>query len=406
MGKIFHPGADSGNDDPLSWSDPYFHGTANFENRQKSWDAVPDTDLVSRPLRDMQVADEAIDRIRELAASDETFFLAVGFHKPHEPFVFPESFFSNYSADSISLPDNDKAPDQMPEVAWSTYSGLRTFQDIEVFNPTGDIGTVLPDDVVKDLRRAYYATVSYIDTLVGKIYDELEAQQLLDDTIISLVGDHGDQLGEHGEWGKRTNFELSTHAPMMIRVPGKTENGIVTEQLVEFVDLFPTLSEAAGLGTIPQCPENSENEALCHEGESLMPLIDNPDTPIKEAAFSQTPSPYPGSGRIMGYTMRTEQYRYTEWVAFRYSTINEPNWNQVSGVELYDHINDSDENFNIAASADPSLVSELSQQLRDGWRKADPTAKRILDVQENTDAENNNEKSLLQRLYYFLSHWK
>ncbi|XP_045187718.2 iduronate 2-sulfatase-like [Mercenaria mercenaria] len=384
MGKIFHPHNDTISDDPISWSEPFFHGVANHENNARSWEAVPESNLTLRPLRDRQLADKAIETIRDIAnaTGDENFFLAVGFRKPHEPFVFPESFLSTYPENLINLPRNQYAPESMPEVAWSTYNGLRRYDDIALYNATGDINTTLPEDVVKELRRAYYCAVTWIDSLVGEIIDELETQGLLNDTIISLVGDHGYQLGEHGEWGKRTNFELSTHAPMMIRIPNVTDAGIQSEQLVEFVDLFPTLVEAAGLGTIPRCSNTSSTTELCHEGSSLMPLVENPDIPIKEAAFSQTPSPYPSSGRVMGYTMRTEQYRYTEWPAFRYDPHYTPNWKKLSGVELYDHEVDPDENINRADDdAYTDIKTNLSLQLRQGWMDAilDPLEKRVLD---------------------------
>lgn len=391
MGKIFHPGSADG-DDPISWSE-YFQGVANHEDKTRSWKAIEEVSLNRRPLRDRQVADKAIEKIRELATGSENFFLAVGFHKPHEPFVFPETYLQYYPEDDIILPSNDMAPVNMPEVAWSPYNGLREYDDIASTNATGEIGTVLPDDKVKELRRAYYAAVSWIDSLVGEILDELERSGLSNNTVISLISDHGYQLGEHGEWGKRTNFELSTHAPMMIHIPGMTDSGIQSDQLVEFVDLFPTLVEAAELDTISQCPEDSSNVLTCHEGTSLIPLVNNPTIALKKAAFSQAESPYPGSGRVMGYTMRTDQYRYTEWATFRYSPYYVANWRaDLSGVELYDHSIDPDENFNLAdEEAYKTIREDLSTKLRTGWRGA---------------LEGTSEKRFLERLISMLLHDK
>ena len=375
IGKIFHPGVASGYDDPISWSEPYFHGVTNHEGTSAMWRAVPDSELESKPLRDRQIADEALKKLRNLAPAAKTgnnFFLAVGFHKPHEPFVFPESFLDYYPENLINLPSNGFPPRKMPEVAWNTYNGLRKYDDIAATGATGEIGTTLPDDMVKKLRRAYYCSVTWIDSLVGEILDELETLGLADNTIISFIGDHGYHLGEHGEWGKRNNFELSTHAPMMIRIPGITDAGIKSDQLVELVDLFPTLAEAAGLDAIPQCPEDSSNIELCHEGMSLYPLIENPSTAIKNAAFSQAKSPYPGYGRFMGYSMRTIRYRYTEWVIYRDDPYFYPRWElDLAGVELYDHDGDPDENFNRAHTrAYECIQEELSKRLRSGWRDA------------------------------------
>lgn len=370
MGKIFHPGSADG-DDPISWSE-YFQGVAYHENKTHSWNAIEEAALVKRPLRDRQVADKAIEKLRDLASETGNFFLAVGFHKPHEPFVFPETYLNYYPEEDISLPTSQNAPSNMPEVAWNTFKSLRSYDDVAATGATGEIGTVLPEYKVKELRRAYYAAVTWIDSLVGEILAELESLGLSDNTVTSLISDHGFLLGEHGEWGKRTNFELSTHTPMMIRIPGLTDAGVTSDKLVEFVDLYPTIVEAAGLGTIPQCPEDSSAVATCHEGTSLLPLVNNPDTALKEAAFSQVESPYPGSGRIMGYTMRTDRYRYTEWPTFRYEPYYTPNWNKdLSGVELYDYLLDPDEIFNVADEESyKPIVQDLSKKLRNGWRDA------------------------------------
>ena len=153
---------------------------------------------------------------------------------------------------------------------------------------------------------------------------------------------------------------------MMIHIPGRTDQGIVTEHLTEFVDLYPTLVEAAGLPPLPVCPENSTLVPLCREGNSLMPLIENAARPDwKNRVFSQ----YPRDGNIMGYTMRTEQYRYTEWVAFEGEPVYKPVWEKVAGVELYDHQKDPEENRNEANNVMyEEIRKELSKMLHQGWR--------------------------------------
>ena len=374
MGKVFHPGHASNNDDPPSWTAPYFHAP-NFrfwDTKNVSWKAVDKETRHKMPLPDEQIAEHAIKNIKELAKTpDQPFFLAAGFHKPHLPFVFPEEFFEYYPEDSIRLPDNPYAPVNMPDVAWHDCTGLRGFKDIHALHTTGAINTTFPDKVVLELRRAYYSALSFTDFLLGEVIKSLEEHGLAENTIISFWGDHGWQLGEHDEWCKQTNFELATHAPMMIHIPGVTDHGIVTEELTEFVDLFPTLVEATGLPPLPLCPEDSTKTELCREGTSLMPLMSNSRPPWKERVFSQ----YPRQDEYMGYTMRTADFRYTEWVDFKFAPNYKPNWDKNVGIELYDHRIDPQENWNHAGEKKyKDIQAQLRQQLRAGWRDALPQA--------------------------------
>ena len=380
MGKIFHPGEASGHDDPVSWSSPYFHSQkTHWETNRSSWIAVPDAQLKTTPLVDKQIADHAISTLQQVAQAAKSrhhpFFIAVGFHRPHLPWVFPASMLQHYPEHSIHLPDNPYAPVNMPDIAWTNYGELRNFHDIQSLHATGNINTTLPDKNVLELRRAYYSSVSWMDVQVGRIIDELERLNLADNTIISFLGDHGYQLGEHGEWCKHTNFEIATHAPMMIRVPGMTDSGIITEKLTEFVDLFPTLVEAAGLQSLQVCPDNSKHIHTCREGSSLMPLIRNPNAPWKNASFSQWPAHEPGIGahRAMGYTMKTDGYRYTEWAKFQYEPTYKPDWRTLYGVELYDHQKDPEENNNVADDSSYAHIRrELRALLHAGWRSILP----------------------------------
>ena len=174
--------------------------------------------------------------------------------------------------------------------------------------------------------------------------------------------------GEHGEWMKQTNFELATHTPLMIHIPGLTEKGIVSEHLTEFVDIFPTLVEAAGLPAIPLCPENSAEVKVCREGMSLMPLISDPQhIDWKTRVFSQ----YPRGKDVMGYSMRTEHFRYTEWVGFLSEPEYTPVWDDLVGTELYDHRVDPGENKNVADLAEYNEIQkDLKGWLHKGWRHA------------------------------------
>ena len=332
-------------------------------NGTASWLDVPESVTKELPLPDDQLAESAMQFIQNLP-KEKPFFAAVGFHKPHLPFIFPAEFIKYYPPEKINLPPNSFAPVNMPPIAWHNYKTegvLCSFTDMRYSNYSGNINSTMADIVVLNLRRAYYSAISYIDSLVGKVVDKIGKLGLAHNTIISFLGDHGWQLGEHGEWCKQTNFELATHAPMMIHIPGKTDDGLVTERLTEMVDLYPTIVEAAGLPPLPLCPEaNFTKIKLCREGTSLMPLIKNPHGPWKTAAFSQYPRTAPNGDSVMGYTMRTDQFRYTEWPQFKGKPEYKPNWSVLYGVELYDHKIDPEENLNRANDAS---YKEIRSQL-------------------------------------------
>jgi iduronate 2-sulfatase len=175
--------------------------------------------------------------------------------------------------------------------------------------------------------------------------------------------------------GKNTVFEVANNSPLMIRVPGVTDKGMVTDKLVELVDVFPTLADLSGLPPLSRCPRphQSRRIRLCTEGSSLVPLLQDPKTPDwKDSAFFQYPH-YRGFANAfcMGYTIRTEQYRFTEWVHYDYD-LNEPtDWERICARELYDHDKDPYEKYNLAYDREYSAVKDtLSLKLRGGWRKA------------------------------------
>jgi iduronate 2-sulfatase len=366
MGKVFHSkGKNSGGDDPVSWSEPYFHGIPNYEEIGKSWAAIPDKELQSKPLLDDQTAKHAIVTLRKLATDVNTdkrpFFLAVGFRRPHLPFVFPKSFLKYYP--DVHLPDNPNPPSNMPSVAWNSFGRFTNYIDVKYTGPRSK--AKLTKESTLSLRRAYYSSVTWVDHLIGNILQELDDLGLSNNTIISFIGDHGYQLGEHGEWGKQTNFELSNHAPMMIHIPGKTNQGIRSKSLVEFVDLFPTLVDSVGLKQLPLCPQNSANIESCREGISFLPLINEPSKPIREAAFSQYPRQ-----NYMGYSIKTDRYRYTEWPLFDNIKFK-PKWSKSQRIELYDHKLDPEENINRAFDKSYDLIKQrLSKILREGWKRS------------------------------------
>jgi len=306
------------------------------------------------------------------------FFLSVGFHKPHMPWVFPAEFLDFYPEEDIHLPLNPYAPVGMPEVAWQMYGETMAFADIAALNLTSAINTTMPDAKTREMRRAYYASTTYADYNVGRVMAHLEEVGLADSTIVAFWGDHGYQLGEHGQWDKHTNFDIATHAPVMIKVPGLTDGGVVTRQVTEAVDIMPTLAELALGEKIPGCPRDSSNVTLCTEGLSLAPLIQQPEKPVKQAALSVYPRedyyPLPGvsyspsgclyQACVMGYSILTylagHEVRYTEWVGFGGPGNGwRPMWNVSHGTELYNHTSDAEENWNVFEDADEEVLVEL-----------------------------------------------
>jgi arylsulfatase A-like enzyme len=195
-----------------------------------------------------------------------------------------------------------------------------------------------------------------MDAQVGKILDELDRLGLREKTIIVLWGDHGWKLGEHDAWCKHSNAENDTNAPLLLSVPGMKHTGTRTDALVEFVDIYPTLSELAAL----PLPAHLE-------GRSFKPVLEDPRRSWKQAAFSQYPRGQAGRP-LMGYSMRTDRYRFTAWV-------ERHDHSKVDAIELYDHQTDPQENTNIAAEpANQALVERLTAQWRTGWRGAVPPA--------------------------------
>lgn len=303
--------------------------------------AWEDPDVPDNALWDGKICDKAIEALGKI--KDKPFFLAVGLYKPHLPFIAPKKYFDLYSPGQIPLANNPYPPKDVPPIALMNYGELRTYSDI----PKGK--TPVSDDKARELVHAYYASVSYIDAQIGRLLAELDRLGLRERTVVVLWGDHGWQLGEHGLWCKHTNFEVATRVPMIISAPGQKNAGAKSNTLSEFVDIYPTLVELCSL----PMPEGLE-------GTSLVPVMNEPERPWKKAAFSQ----YPRGQKKMGYSMRTDRYRYTEW--------SKPGESPV-GVELYDHQQDPDENVNLADQPEhKKLIAELSKQLHAGWRGALP----------------------------------
>lgn len=374
LGKIFH------HDDAVSWSEPLFQSQRSEDDYHTDfgrqvlkwtkedhrrltyvWDLGDGIIKKKRPgglpweapvipdnaVRDGQLADEAVLRLRRL--KDQPFFLAVGFHKPHLPFIAPKRFFDLYDPDTIEPAANPYPPKDAPRYATYNWNDLRHYYGIP------DVGPVSKEQA-RGLKHAYYACVSFVDAQIGRLLEELDRLGLRDNTIVVLWGDHGWQLGEHGMWDKHSNYETSTRIPLIVRAPGFPSGR--TMALVESVDLFPTLAELAGLPPTAGL-----------EGHSFVSLLERPDRPWKSAAFSQYQRVIPGYGKIargMGYSMRTDRYRITEW--------------RVPGTEfreyeLYDHRTDPEENVNVAGQSDyQDVLDRLKQRMRQGWQVFDEQA--------------------------------
>ena len=358
MGKIYH----GGYDDPQSWSVPWSkpkvvtYGLPANEVRQKASQeekkdedekqqgargpAFEAADVPDNTFHDGALADMAIATLREMAKKNQPFWLGVGFTKPHLPFVAPKKYWDLYDPAKIALAPNPFRPKGAPEYAILPGNELLNYQGVPPFP--------LPDDEARKLKHGYYAAISYMDAQLGKVLDELDRLKLRDNTIIVLWGDHGWKLGEHGAWTKHSNVENDTHAPLMISVPGLKTAGVHSNSLVEFVDVYPTLAELAGLSL----PKHLE-------GTSLASLLNNPAESVINAAFSQYPRK-----KLMGYTMRTDRYRFTKWVDRNDRT-------KVDAIELYDEVTDPQENVNIAKDPkNAELVKKLMAQWEKGWQGA------------------------------------
>lgn len=307
-------------------------------------------DVPDATYHDGALADMAIAALREIAEKGQPFWLGVGFIRPHLPFVAPKKYWDLYDPEKIDLAPNPFRPRHAPPYAILDGGELRSYEGV----PHGR----LPEPLARQLKHGYFAAVSYSDAQVGRVLDELDRLRLRDSTVVVLWGDHGWKLGEHDAWCKHSCVENDTNAPLLISVPGMRNAGRSTAALVEFVDIYPTLAELAGLPLPPHL-----------EGTGFAPLLDDPDRPWKRAAFSQYPRSADGQ-RLMGYSMRTDRYRFTMW-------LHKDDPSRVDAAELYDQRADPQENENIADRPEmAATVAELTAWLRAGWQAARPPASR------------------------------
>ncbi len=302
--------------------------------------AVEAPDVADNDLIDGRTADKAIEVMRQIR--DKPFFLAVGFVKPHAPFVAPKKYFDLYDADDFISPPVDKLPQGAPDQASNNDSQeLRGYAGIPLAGP-------ISAEQAQWVTHGYNACVSYVDAQVGRVIDELDSLGLGENTVIVLWGDHGYHLGHNGLWCKNTNFEAATRVPLIVSVPDAKAKGQSSDALVELVDLYPTLADICSL------PVSKELH-----GKSFSPLLDRPDLTWEKAAFSQTPRPYQRPAEAMGRSIRTNRYRLVEWSG---TIIPQPLY------ELYDYKSDSPEEINLALLPEyQHVVDELKESLHSAW---------------------------------------
>ena len=366
FGKVFHRGYEDGR----SWSEPHWYpngqtvdtdpadskkrivkkygpgvqvystGKTKEEGSKKPGPAYEISPKSDDEHPDGFTAKEAVRRLRELKTKKEPFFMAVGFYKPHLPFVAPKKYWDMYDREQIPVPKIDHLPKNAPTFAGHNNGELHNYQGVPKGNP-------IPVEFGKTLRHGYYACVSYTDAQIGRLLDALAAEGLDENTIIVIWGDHGWQLGDFGLWGKHTNFELAARAPLIISLPQQKTAGKTCDSMVEFVDVYPTLVDVCGL-PIPKGLD----------GVSLKPLLENPAAKVKDVAISQYPraAGKTGSGAVMGYSIRDERWRLTLWRNRKTGAI--------AATELYDEKNDPNETVNVAERPEHRAVIEaLSKHL-------------------------------------------
>ena len=356
VGKIFHYGVPgqigtNGMDDSVSWNKRINPIGRDKAEENKLTNLTPQIPLgaamayLSAEGEDEEQTDglaakEAVQLIEE--NKDHPFFLAVGFYRPHCPFIAPKKYFDMYPLDKIPLPKETAADwTDKPDVAkW-----------------VRNLNYGLDETKRRELIRAYYASITFMDAQVGKLLDALDRLKLTDNTIIVFWSDHGYNLGHHGQWQKMSLFEHSARVPLIVFVPGIT-SGKASPRTVELLDIYPTLAELCGL----KAPSNLQ-------GKSLVPLLRKPDAGWNKTAYTQV-TRILNNQMIMGRSVRTEKWRYTEWDEGR------------QGIELYDYNNDPDEFINLAKDVkNGDEIKKLSSLLKNNSSNAtfDPYKKRVED---------------------------
>ncbi len=353
VGKVFH---DQRLNDPESWSLPWIKAEGekyqNPANRKKSDEAegsqrsgprsVKEKRAIRGPSteaenaddakqRDHWVTDRALQRLEELHQAP--FFLAVGLSSPHLPLTSPQSYWDRYDPEKFSAPKPPGPAKKAPAIASHSMPELRSYPDLPLRGP-------IPPEDLRRLMHGYLATVSFVDAQIGRLLEALEEHGIADHTIVVVTSDHGMHLGEHGLFGKQTNYEVALRVPLILRVPGQSPSRI--EGMVELVDLFPTLCQLASL-----------DQPKDLEGIGFLPLLQEPDRVWKAGVLSQIIRNNGG-----GYSLLTPEHHLVVW---------EDKGKEL--IELYDRTRDPRETRNVARREDQATTLEaLRQRMRIGWR--------------------------------------
>lgn len=308
--------------------------TGNVLSRSARGPATECADVPDEAYLGGGIAKTAVEQLRELKS--KPFFMCIGFIKPHLPFCAPKKYWDMYKREEFAVPER-KTPEAMPPIALNDFGEMRVYTDIPKVGPVDDAGS-------RQLIHGYHACVSFTDAMVGRVLAELEALGLAKNTIVVIWGDHGWKLGEYGSWCKHTNFELDTHVPLVFRGPGIAA-GKRCSSIVEMVDVYPTLADITG-GNIPGHCAGASMRALLEKGESA---------DWKNMAVSQYPRSSDGQP-AMGYSLRKDQWRYTEW---------HRKDGKVVARELYDHSSSDLAKVNVVDKPENAeLAGKMSELLK------------------------------------------
>lgn len=352
VGKMYHYGVPgqigtSGIDDPPSWNQVVNPAGRDKDDEREVIKLLPKIKNLGGTLCWMQargtdaeqtdgkVATETIKMLE--ANKDKPFFIGCGFYRPHVPDIAIKQWFDLYPLDTITLPNEPNHVTNIPPIALTVKPANFGLEPLPL----------------REFKRAYFAATSFVDAQFGKVLDALHRLNLEDKTIVVVWSDHGWCLGEHGQWQKQLLFEESARVVLMVRQPGALGNGQTCFRPVELLDLYPTLADLCGLTP----PSNLE-------GKSLRPMLNNPKADWNRPAFSQVARrARDGMGGVMGHSVRTERFRYTEWNGGK------------EGQELYDEQKDPKEYHNLAHDANfATTMAQMKQLLQNIPKTAAPAA--------------------------------
>ncbi|SHJ99102.1 Arylsulfatase A [Rubritalea squalenifaciens DSM 18772] len=343
----------SNTDDVPSWSIAYSKYSSGYDPAGKP--AVDNSDLPDSDYTDHKILTDGRTLLATMAGGSKPFFLAVGFKKPHLPFVAPKTYWDLYNRENMPLATFTALPLNSSEKTDLTLTNNNEILGYEPF----DISGLPTTDQQKDLLHGYYACVSFVDNLVGQLMDDLEAtddplqpgKKLSETTVVVLWGDHGFHLGDHGKWAKHTNMERSTSCPLIIYDPRIHTTGSKTKSPVSTLDIYPTLCELAELPIPSQPISDTVTTGRPLAGRSLVPVLKDPEVSVNQGAITV----FKTNGSH-GYAYRTKRFRYVEWVNGS---------NQVIERDLYDYEADPLETTNVADDPDyAAIVYQLSRSMR------------------------------------------